>query len=44
MTHDIDDLLDYVKSLELRIIELEKELTRKALHSLATPDAWYWNN
>lgn len=38
MTHDIDDLLELIKKLEKRVIELEK--TR------AVPlvvDAWYWD-
>ncbi len=46
MTHDIEDLLNLIKELEERIIELEK-LT----HSSSTmddvihgDDAWYWDH
>ncbi len=49
MTHDIDDLLDIIKNLEERIIELEKRMTMVQptaprgtfdLHH----DAWYWEH
>ncbi len=41
MTHDIDDLLDLIKQLENRIIQLEVELSKKRL---VMEDAWYWDH
>ncbi len=49
MTHDIDDLLEIIKTLEERIIELEKRMTM--LHPAAPRgtfdlqhDVWYWEH
>lgn len=42
MTHDIDDLLQMIKQLELRIIELEKEHDGGVIH--IAPDGWYFDH
>lgn len=42
MSHDIDDLLQMIKQLELRIIELEKELDPGVTH--IAPDGWYFDH
>lgn len=42
MSHDIDDLLDLIKKLELRIIELEK--TKVSVTATVGDDSWYWNH
>ena len=42
MTHDLQDLLNLIKELEERIIELEK-----CVGTEKTPlpdDSWYWNH
>jgi hypothetical protein len=39
MTHDIDDLLELIKQLENRIIQLE---SRKRL--VMDDDSWYWDH
>lgn len=51
MSHDIQDLLNLIKELELRIIELEKAGRDSAgstyppgTNSPAQPDGWYWNH
>ncbi len=42
MTHDIDDLLEFIKKLELRIIELEK--TRcLVMDDSIVQDRWYFD-
>ena len=40
MTHDIDDLLEIIKQLELRLIQLE---TKNRL-VMRDGDAWYWDH
>ncbi len=42
MTHDIDDLLDIIRKLELRIIELEKNLGNTLV--IPPSDAYYWEH
>lgn len=39
MTHDIDDLLELIKQLENRIIQLE---SKKRL--VMDDDSWYWDH
>jgi ABC-type Zn uptake system ZnuABC Zn-binding protein ZnuA len=41
-THDLEDLLDLIKQLELRIIQLENEVTKKRL--VMNDDSWYWDH
>jgi cell division septum initiation protein DivIVA len=41
MTHDIEDLLNYIKDLEERIIHLEKKINQG---SLVLDDSYYWNH
>ncbi len=40
-SHDIQDLLNLIKQLENRIIQLEVELSKKRL---VMEDAWYWDH
>jgi len=42
MTHDIDDLLQMIKTLELRIIELEKT-RRLVMDDSVIQDRWYFD-
>ncbi len=42
MTHDLDDLLDLIKKLELRIIELEKT-RRLVMDESVYQDRWYFD-
>ncbi len=42
MTHDIDDLLQLIKALELRIIELEKT-RRLVMDDSIVQDRWYFD-
>ncbi len=42
MTHDIDDLLEIIRKLELRIIELEKLQDGGVTH--LAPDGWYFDH
>jgi hypothetical protein len=42
MTHDIDDLLEIIKQLELRILELEKCSYLK--QPVPVTDAYYWEH
>ncbi len=42
MTHDIDDLLQLIKTLELRIIELEKT-RRLVMDESVYQDRWYFD-
>ncbi len=42
MTHDIDDLLQLIKILELRIIELEKT-RRLVMDESVYQDRWYFD-
>ncbi len=45
MTHDIEDLLNLIKELEKRVIELEKMRSATAVASpLIDPDHWYWDH
>jgi len=43
MTHDIDDLLNLIKELEERILELEKISSRMNVVDM-TDDSWYWDH
>lgn len=40
MSHDIEDLLDIIKALELRIIQLELDLSTRV--TVNAEDSWYW--
>ncbi len=42
MTHDIDDLLEIIKKLEERIIELEKNLGNTVV--INPTDSYYWEH
>jgi len=42
MTHDIDDLLEIIRALEERIIQLE--LARESVVPLVTDDSYYWEH
>lgn len=42
MTHDIDDLLEMIRALEERVIQLE--LTREFVVPLVTDDSYYWEH
>ncbi len=42
MSHDIDDLLQLIKTLELRIIELEKT-RRLVMDDSVHQDRWYFD-
>ena len=42
MTHDIDDLLEMIVKLELRIIELEKSLGNTLV--IQPNDSYYWEH
>lgn len=42
MTHDIDDLLEMIKKLEERIIDLEKELGSTQV--IPPSDSYYWEH
>ena len=41
MTHDIEDLLEIIKQLEIRIIQLEKNLDTGV--TVIAPDGWYFD-
>ncbi len=41
MNHDIDDLLEFIKMLEERIIALEKVGIRTTIQ---LDDSWYWEH
>lgn len=43
MTHDIDDLLEIIKELEERIINLEKEISNKVM-PMNPDDSYYWEH
>jgi len=43
MSHDIDDLLEIIKRLEERIIQLEHFSMLKACSQLSS-DNWYWDH
>lgn len=42
MTHDIDDLLEMIKKLEMRIIQLEKDLGNTQV--IQASDSYYWEH
>ena len=42
MSHDIEDLLEVIRQLELRIIELEKN--RRLVMNDSSCDSWYWDH
>ncbi len=42
MTHDIDDLLEMIKKLEMRIIQLEKDLGNTQV--IQPSDSYYWEH
>ncbi len=42
MTHDIDDLLEIIKALEERILQLETKIATQRNPQLE--DAWYWEH
>ncbi len=42
LSHDIDDLLELIKQLENRIIQLEVQLSKKRL--VMDDDSWYWDH
>ena len=46
MTHDIDDLLDMIRKLELRIIQLEKDLQYHLGDDdrYQPTDSYYWEH
>tara|TARA_Y100000589_G_scaffold256631_2_gene245817 strand:+ start:539 stop:679 length:141 start_codon:yes stop_codon:yes gene_type:complete len=45
MIHDIDDLLNLIKDLEKRVIDLERSLRNAAkLSSTLDQDNWYWEH
>lgn len=47
MSHDLEDLLELIYNLELRIIELETQLgfnPKKTREQLIHDDAWYWEH
>ncbi len=47
MTHDIDDLLELIKKLEERIINLECSLINARIELPkyeASDDSWYWEH
>ncbi len=41
--HDIDDLLEIIKQLEERIINLEKEISNKVM-PIVPNDSYYWEH
>lgn len=41
MTHDLEDLLEVIKQLELRVIEIERTLDER-VRQLNNDDAYYW--
>ena len=43
MTHDIDDLLELIRMLEERIINLEKEISNKVM-PMNPDDSYYWEH
>lgn len=43
MSHDIEDLLELIKQLEVRIIELEKK-RRLVMNDSLNCDSWYWDH
>ena len=44
MSHDIDDLLELIKMLEERIIQLESFMLQSAKRLVAIEDDWYWEH
>ena len=40
MPHDLDDLLEMIKTLEIRIIELERSIDPN--RTVNAPDLWYF--
>ena len=44
MTHDIQDLLNLIKDLEERIINLEVRDREEYLRSRGDDDSWYWDH
>ncbi len=43
MTHDLEDLLNLIKELEERIMELEKQVSFQEDTALLL-DNWYWDH
>ncbi len=43
MTHDIDNLLQIIKKLEMRIIQLEKNTQGLLTGDGTHPDGWYFD-
>lgn len=43
MTHDLEDMLELIKQLENRIIQLEVELSKRRL-VMNNDDSWYWDH
>lgn len=44
MSHDIDDLLELIKRLESRIINLERRNKNLREARKQLEDAWYWEH
>ena len=42
MSHDIQDLLELIRELEKRIIQLELNSTKNRL--VMNDDSWYWDH
>jgi hypothetical protein len=42
MSHDLEDLLDLIRELEKRIIQLELQACKKRL--VMDDDSWYWDH
>jgi len=43
MSHDLEDLLEIIKALEERIINLEKEISNKVM-PIVSDDSYYWEH
>ncbi len=42
MSHDLEDLLELIRELEKRIIQLELQASKKRL--VMDDDSWYWDH
>lgn len=43
MSHDLEDLLEVIKQLELRVIKLEITLDKR-IRQVNHDDSYYWNH
>tara|TARA_Y100001963_G_C6540898_1_gene335464 strand:+ start:396 stop:524 length:129 start_codon:yes stop_codon:yes gene_type:complete len=42
MSHDLEDMIEMIKAIERRLIDLERKIEQINVPILT--DSWYWNN